>query len=57
MELQGLWIGLTVSLVYCAVVGVHLCLATDWDVEVRKVMDRLAIDKQGHHDIEQSSHS
>ncbi|ETW75964.1 multidrug flippase [Heterobasidion irregulare TC 32-1] len=57
MKLQGLWIGLTVSLVYCAVVGVHLCLATDWDVEVRKVMDRLAMDKQGHQDIEQSSHS
>lgn len=57
MELQGLWIGLTVSLVYCAVVGVWLCLVTDWDREVQKVMDRLARDK--HHapdDAERNGH-
>lgn len=55
MELQGLWIGLTVSLVYCAFFGVWLCLATDWEREVQKVMDRLAKDKHpGPEDAERS---
>ncbi|OBZ77895.1 putative transporter C11D3.06 [Grifola frondosa] len=31
MNLHGLWIGLTISLVYAAAVGVWLCLLTDWD--------------------------
>ncbi|KAJ7255220.1 MATE efflux family protein [Mycena rebaudengoi] len=41
MGLHGLWIGLTVSLVYCAVLGTLLCVRTDWDHEVKKVMARL----------------
>ena len=41
MRLSGLWIGLTVSLIYCALVGTWLCLRTDWDHEVWKVMRRL----------------
>ncbi|KAJ7885100.1 MATE efflux family protein [Mycena olivaceomarginata] len=40
MGLHGLWIGLTVSLVYCAVFGSLLCVRTDWDREVRKVVAR-----------------
>ncbi|KAJ6501268.1 MATE efflux family protein [Mycena vulgaris] len=39
--LHGLWIGLTVSLVYCAVFGTLLCVRTDWDHEVRKVLARI----------------
>jgi MATE family multidrug resistance protein len=39
--LQGLWMGLTLALVYCAVLGTWLCLRTDWDREVQKVQDRL----------------
>ncbi|KAF8217805.1 mate-domain-containing protein [Mycena galopus ATCC 62051] len=39
--LHGLWIGLTVSLVYCAVFGTLLCVRTDWDREVRKVVTRI----------------
>ncbi|KAJ7636892.1 MATE efflux family protein [Roridomyces roridus] len=39
--LHGLWIGLTVSLVYCAVIGTWICVRTDWEREVRKVQARL----------------
>ncbi|KAJ6469530.1 MATE efflux family protein [Mycena sanguinolenta] len=41
LGLHGLWIGLTVSLVYCAVFGTLLCVRTDWDREVRKVVARI----------------
>ncbi|TFK22395.1 MATE efflux family protein [Coprinopsis marcescibilis] len=41
MGLEGLWIGLTVSLVYCSVLGTTICLRTDWDQEVLKVVKRL----------------
>ena len=50
MGLQGLWLGLTLSLVYCAVVGTMLCLNADWDREVRKVLERLEVDKSGRGD-------
>ncbi|TFY63208.1 hypothetical protein EVG20_g6409 [Dentipellis fragilis] len=58
MGLHGLWLGLTVSLVYSAVIGVYLCLSTDWNHEVKKVHNRLARDKQHQHqhcrlDVEQ----
>lgn len=39
--LHGLWLGLTFSLVYCAVSGTWICLRTDWDRQVYKVMQRL----------------
>ena len=39
--LRGLWIGLTMSLVYCAVFGTVLCLRTDWEHEVEKVRARV----------------
>ncbi|TFK47550.1 MATE efflux family protein [Heliocybe sulcata] len=45
MGLTGLWIGLTVSLVYVATTGAYLCLTTDWEREVEKVRARLAADK------------
>jgi len=47
LGLAGLWIGLTASLVYSAVIGVYICLRTDWTHEVQKVFDRLAKDKMG----------
>ena len=37
LGLSGLWLGLTVSLVYVSAVGVLVSLRTDWDREVRKV--------------------
>ncbi|KAI0353405.1 MATE efflux family protein [Trametes cingulata] len=46
MQLHGLWIGLTVSLVYCAAAGVWLCLRTKWDREVEKVRIRLEADRK-----------
>ncbi|KAI0000631.1 MATE efflux family protein [Russula compacta] len=45
MGLHGLWYGLTLSLVYCAAVGVWLGLKTDWNREVQKVQKRLGADK------------
>jgi len=47
MGLHGLWLGLTVSLIYCAVVGTILCLRADWDRQVQKALGRLAVDKCG----------
>jgi Na+-driven multidrug efflux pump len=48
--LRGLWIGLTVSLVYCSVFGTILCLMTDWEYEVEKVRARIrAEERRGHH--------
>ncbi|KAI0634984.1 MATE efflux family protein [Trametes polyzona] len=52
MALHGLWIGLTVSLVYCAAAGVTISLRTDWDRQVEKVRLRLEADTkppQGGH--------
>jgi multidrug resistance protein, MATE family len=40
--LHGLFIGVTVSLIYCAGWGTYLCLGTDWEKEVRKVEKRIA---------------
>ncbi|KAF9525724.1 MATE efflux family protein [Crepidotus variabilis] len=41
MGLHGLWLGLTFSLVYCALFGTWFCVTADWDKEVTKVQDRL----------------
>ncbi|RDB24495.1 hypothetical protein Hypma_008480 [Hypsizygus marmoreus] len=42
LGLHGLWIGLTIALVYCAVIGSIICLRTDWNKEVEKVVARIA---------------
>lgn len=44
--LVGLWLGLTVSLVYAAGIGVYICLNTDWTYQVEKVRIRLAADQK-----------
>ncbi|KAF8189379.1 MATE efflux family protein [Pholiota molesta] len=41
LGLHGLWLGLTFSLVYSAVIGTWMALRTDWDREVWKVTQRL----------------
>ncbi|KAK7451018.1 ethionine resistance protein, variant 2 [Stygiomarasmius scandens] len=52
MGLTGLWLGLTVALIYCAAIGTVLCVWTpNWQKEVEKVMERLEGDKR---DLEQS---
>ena len=45
MNLSGLWLGLTVALIYCAAFTVIICLKTDWQLEVLKVESRLSADK------------
>lgn len=44
--LRGLWIGLTVSLIYCSVFGSILCLMTDWEHEVEKVRARVRAEER-----------
>ena len=46
LGLLGLWLGLTVSLIYCAVLGAWICLRTDWIKEVVKVKERLDREKK-----------
>ncbi|KIY65757.1 MATE efflux family protein [Cylindrobasidium torrendii FP15055 ss-10] len=46
MGLHGLWLGLTVSLVYCAVAGSWICVRTNWELEVQKVLERLEEEKR-----------
>jgi MATE family multidrug resistance protein len=53
LGLAGLWIGLTLSLMYCAAFGLYICLIkTDWDRELRKVEARLEADKNQSADEE-----
>ncbi|EKM56871.1 uncharacterized protein PHACADRAFT_91175, partial [Phanerochaete carnosa HHB-10118-sp] len=53
-QLLGLWIGLTIALVYEAGVSVWICLRTDWDYQVEKVRQRLAAERkaEARHDAE-----
>lgn len=41
MGLMGLWLGLTVALVILSIVGLWMCLKTDWEREVEKVRIRM----------------
>lgn len=41
MGVHGLWLGLTFSLIYSAVIGTWICIRSNWPKEVRKVMARL----------------
>ena len=45
MNLWGLWIGLTIALVFTSGIGGLIVLRADWDHEVKKVMDRLESDR------------
>ncbi|KAJ7233732.1 mate-domain-containing protein [Mycena haematopus] len=46
LGLYGLWIGLMIALGYAASLGMWVCLATDWDMEVEKVRVRLAAERR-----------
>ena len=41
MGLLGLWVGLTLALVFNSTFGGLIILRSDWDREVEKVMERL----------------
>ena len=41
MGLHGLWLGLTFSLVYSAIIGTWICFRSNWPKEVRKVEARV----------------
>ncbi|KAI0819458.1 MATE efflux family protein [Trametes gibbosa] len=56
MRLHGLWIGLTISLVYSAAVGVAISLRTDWEREVEKVRIRLGEDNKPTPEDVESAH-
>jgi len=48
MGLHGIWIGLTVSLVYCAVLGTWIALRANWQRQVEKVEKRLAAERDNN---------
>ena len=41
LDSHGLWIGLTCSLIYCSTHSSWICIRTDWNKEVIKVIERL----------------
>lgn len=52
MKLWGLWIGLTIALVFTSGIGGLIVLRADWDREVKKVMERLEDDRNPDGDDE-----
>ena len=46
MRLWGLWMGLTVALVFTSAIGSLIVLWTDWDREVEKVAETLEDDRK-----------
>lgn len=57
-DLMGLWVGLTVALVYESLVSSWICLRTDWGYEVEKVRRRLAAEHKAsaREDAEAAAH-
>jgi MATE family multidrug resistance protein len=53
LGIHGLWIGLTISLIYCSTVGSWICFRTDWNKEVMKVIERLKLDDQTRWDVQE----
>ncbi|KAG1729558.1 mate-domain-containing protein [Suillus lakei] len=54
MGLAGLWLGLTLALVYCSVWGTYLCITADWQKETKKVLDRLATEDKNINQVERN---
>ncbi|KAG1729548.1 mate-domain-containing protein [Suillus lakei] len=52
MGLAGLWVGLTLALVYCSAWGTYLCITADWQKEMKKVLDRLAVESKNTNQVE-----
>jgi MATE family multidrug resistance protein len=57
MGLVGLWVGITISLIYCSGWGTYLCMTTDWQREVKKVSDRLAVENKNANQAEENGSS
>ncbi|KAL0958232.1 hypothetical protein HGRIS_000389 [Hohenbuehelia grisea] len=49
MDLFGIWIALTIALVWDASCGLWISLRTDWDKEISKVLERLEDDPEQNH--------
>ena len=41
LGLVGIWMGLSISLLYNCIIGIYLIVRTNWEEEVRKVMERI----------------
>ena len=52
MGVGGLWIGLTISLIYAAIAGTLYCVFANWDCEVDKVLKRLEKEEQAKIDLQ-----
>ncbi|KAF9224731.1 MATE efflux family protein [Gyrodon lividus] len=57
LRLFGLWWGLNIAILWQSSIGSYLCVTTDWQREVDKVMARLAVDKAYQHQWVDEEHA
>jgi len=57
LRLFGLWWGLNIAILWQASISSYLCITTDWQKEVDKVIARLAVDKAYEHQWGDEEHA
>ncbi|KIK96911.1 hypothetical protein PAXRUDRAFT_768490 [Paxillus rubicundulus Ve08.2h10] len=57
LRLYGLWWGLNIAILWQASISSYLCITTDWQKEVDKVIARLAVDKACQHQWADEEHA